>query len=66
MTGDKIVFVMGIYIYIIVTWRDGGQNSEITSNESESVPFRLSRRYPLSDEILVAVNISLKENCGLS
>ena len=68
MTADKTVLVMGIYIYIyiyiILTWRDGGQNSEITSNESESVPLRMSRRYLVSGESLIAVNVSLKGNCG--
>jgi hypothetical protein len=54
-----------MYVYIIVTWRNGGQNPDIKSNESESVPVRLSRLYPVSDEILIALNISLKGNRGL-
>jgi hypothetical protein len=69
MTADKTVLVMAhthththiyIYIYIIVTWRDVGKNSEITSNESESVPVRLSRRYAVSDDTLIAMNISMR------
>jgi len=47
-----------------VTWRDGGQNSEITSDENESVAVRLSRRYPVSDGSLIAVDFSRKGNCG--
>jgi len=50
MTADKSARHGHIYLYIIVTWRDGGQNYETTSNESESVPLRMSRRYLVCGE----------------